>query len=61
MGSFEIPMVPLPSQMSDKERLEDELKRYFDFEGGRGDMLNPLPWWKVRGSNMTLSIFSLLL
>jgi hypothetical protein len=49
MGSFEIPAVPIPSQMSDKEQLDDKLKRYFGFEGGRGNMLNPLPWWKVCG------------
>ncbi|KAH6887802.1 ribonuclease H-like domain-containing protein, partial [Coprinopsis sp. MPI-PUGE-AT-0042] len=47
LGSFEVPMAPLPARMSKSDRLEDELKRYFKFEGGRGDMLNPLPWWKV--------------
>lgn len=40
----------IPSEiptLSPKERLDDELRRYYTFEGGKGELLDPLAWWKV--------------
>ena len=36
-----------PAQQSG-DRLDEELRRYFKFEGGQGDLNNPLVWYKVR-------------
>jgi hypothetical protein len=30
-----------------KEDLKAEIRRYLGFEGGLGDLQNPLAWWKV--------------
>ena len=30
-----------------QDRFQAEVKRYLEFEGGLGDLLNPLAWWKV--------------
>ncbi|KAF8914286.1 hypothetical protein CPB84DRAFT_1841013 [Gymnopilus junonius] len=30
-----------------KELFKDEIKRYLRFEGGRGDPMDPLTWWKA--------------
>lgn len=37
----------LPAEQS-KDRLQEEIRRYLKFEGGRGDLANPLSWYKVR-------------
>jgi hypothetical protein len=42
----EVPAAGAPQ--SPQEQLKSELKRYFAFEGGKGDPGNPLGWWKVR-------------
>jgi hypothetical protein len=43
--AFEVAEVPVAEASQD--RLQDELRRYFKFEGGRGEISNPLGWWKV--------------
>lgn len=30
-----------------EEKFADEVRRYLRFEGGRGEIMNPLGWWKV--------------
>jgi hAT family C-terminal dimerisation region len=32
---------------SPQDRFRAEVKRYLEFEGGLGDLLDPLAWWKV--------------
>ncbi|KAF9552914.1 hypothetical protein CPC08DRAFT_646303, partial [Agrocybe pediades] len=44
---FEIDDIVVPATMTPKEMFEDELRRYLRFEGGRGNAMNPLVWWKV--------------
>jgi hypothetical protein len=34
--------------MTPQEELDDELRRYWLFEGGVGELFDPLGWWKVR-------------
>jgi len=29
------------------ELLADEIKRYTEFQGGKGDLQKPLAWWKA--------------
>jgi hypothetical protein len=36
----------LPTERSEDNMME-EIRRYFKFEGGQGDINNPLPWYKV--------------
>jgi hypothetical protein len=43
-------MVLTNAAQTPHERFEDELRRYLRFEGGRGEVSNPLGWWKVRPS-----------
>ncbi|KAF4611808.1 hypothetical protein D9613_004630 [Agrocybe pediades] len=43
---FEIDDIVVPATMTPKEMFEDELRRYLRFEGGRGNAMNPLVWWK---------------
>jgi hypothetical protein len=38
---------PVAKELSSEEKLQAELKRYYAFEGGRGDPDDPLGWWKV--------------
>ncbi|CAA7264626.1 unnamed protein product [Cyclocybe aegerita] len=33
---------------SQQTALEDEIKRYIKFEGGKGNLYDPLAWWKAR-------------
>jgi hypothetical protein len=40
--------IPTPVPRS-KDLLKEETQRYLQFEGGRGELENPLAWWKVRG------------
>ncbi|KAF8161992.1 ribonuclease H-like domain-containing protein, partial [Pholiota molesta] len=46
--TFDLVQAPTVAAASPKERFEDELRRYLKFEGGRGQILDPLAWWKVR-------------
>jgi predicted RNA polymerase sigma factor len=45
------------------QKLEDELSRYFEFEGSKGDLWDPLGWWKVHykiylcSSSLNSSVF----
>lgn len=34
-------------ELQSKDQLKEEIQRYFKFEGGRGELQNPLAWWKV--------------
>jgi hypothetical protein len=36
----------LPTERSE-DNMMDEIRQYFKFEGGQGDINNPLPWYKV--------------
>jgi hypothetical protein len=48
-------VVPLAvPTMTPTEQLEDELSRYFTFEGGRGNLFDPLAWWKVCAISVSL-------
>jgi hypothetical protein len=44
----DVPDVTSDSQKSAAEKLQDEIRRYLRFEGGKGEINNPLLWWKVR-------------
>ncbi|RXW11685.1 hypothetical protein EST38_g14171 [Candolleomyces aberdarensis] len=46
---FDIPAAPI--SVTPKQQLEDELRRYFSFEGGQGDLYNPLGWWKLHATS----------
>jgi hypothetical protein len=39
-------MAPTNAQTPD-EKFTDELRRYLKFEGGLGEILDPLGWWRV--------------
>ena len=43
----EFDVVEAPRVATPKDRLLDEVKRYLKFEAGRGDLSDPLGWWKV--------------
>ncbi|KAJ3539803.1 hypothetical protein NMY22_g4563 [Coprinellus aureogranulatus] len=43
-------VVPLDvPTVTPEAQLEEELNRYWAFEGGRGDLFDPLRWWKENG------------
>lgn len=46
--------------MSRYESLQDELKRYYAFEGGKGDLFDPLAWWKVQKLDSSHSLVVLI-
>jgi hypothetical protein len=48
----------LPAQQSG-DHLDEELRRYFKFEGGQGDLNNPLVWYKVRLQQISQQILLL--
>lgn len=39
-------LISTPNTLSE-DQVTDEVKRYFKFEGGPGDIQHPLAWWKV--------------
>jgi hypothetical protein len=39
-------MAPTNAQTPD-EKFADELRRYLKFEGGLGEISDPLGWWRV--------------
>ncbi|KAA1473697.1 hypothetical protein DENSPDRAFT_756256, partial [Dentipellis sp. KUC8613] len=43
--SFDVPLAPTPADES--QAWKDEVRRYIKFEGGRGELQDPLGWWKV--------------
>jgi len=44
---FDVDVPEVPDVMTATEKFNNELRRYFGFEGGKGDVLKPLAWWKV--------------
>jgi len=47
MLQVEVADVAPTTAQSPSEQFADELRRYLRFEGGLGEILNPLGWWKV--------------
>ena len=47
MLNFDLSAVPASVSATPQELLNEEIRRYLKFEGGRGEILNPLAWWKV--------------
>ena len=38
-----------PAAEKSEDEVQEEIKRYLKFEGGRGELQAPLVWWKVSG------------
>jgi hypothetical protein len=38
-----------PATEKSEDDIQEEIKRYLKFEGGRGELQAPLMWWKVSG------------
>ena len=51
----------LPAEQSEDRRLREEIRRYLKFEGGRGDLTNPLAWSDLRSSLKAETISEALL
>ncbi|KAJ2920749.1 hypothetical protein H1R20_g16345, partial [Candolleomyces eurysporus] len=49
---FELPSAMLSTTPT--QQLDDELTRYFSFEGGRGELYDPLGWWKTHAPDGTI-------
>lgn len=55
----DVPDITVPSTptVTPEAQLEEELNRYWEFEGGRGDLFDPLLWWKVRLCPYSITLF----
>lgn len=45
--NVEVTAIPVQSNESSANELNDEVRCYLTFEGGKGELQHPLAWWKV--------------